>query len=360
MRVITSCDEDIRAAAEAIKAGRLAAFPTETVYGLGGDAFNVSALARIFEAKRRPRFDPLIVHIADLSTLDMTAETGSLAPSLRAKLSLLCRNLWPGPLTLVLPKQPAVPGLATSGLPTVAVRFPSHPVAQKLIRYSTGAVAAPSANPFGYLSPTKASHVQEQLGERVDFIIDGGNAGIGVESTVLDLTEEPARILRPGGAPREAIEAIIGHVEMGSLPTHAVLRAASCAAPCAAPLPAPHSPGQLASHYAPNAPLFLHDAGAMLNLSFCPDEAYLFFDEETRGEWNMRNAVDADGRIFTLARGANTGTVDKTLEAAANLFDILHIIDKIKPSAIHAQKSPDAGLGAAINDRLTRAAAKRR
>jgi L-threonylcarbamoyladenylate synthase len=344
MRMLTSGDEDIRIAAEAIKAGRLAAFPTETVYGLGGDAFNVSALARIFEAKRRPRFDPLIVHIADVDSLDMVANAGSLPPSARAKLWALCRKLWPGPLTLVLPKQPAVPDLATSGLPTVAARFPSHPAAQKLIRYSTGAIAAPSANPFGYLSPTKAVHVQEQLGERVDFIIDGGSAGIGVESTVLDLTEEPARILRPGGALREAIEALIGHVEMGSPAQDA-----------------PHSPGQLASHYAPNAPLFLHDANDMARLSFCSDEAYLFFDEETRGVWHMRNAPDAGGdeRIFTLAAGADMGAADKTLEAAANLFDILHTIDKRKPSAIHAQKSPDSGLGAAINDRLARAAAKR-
>jgi L-threonylcarbamoyladenylate synthase len=349
MRMLTSSDEDIRIAAEAIKAGRLAAFPTETVYGLGGDAFNVSALARIFEAKRRPRFDPLIVHIADLASLDMAADVGSLPPSVRTKLCVLCRNLWPGPLTLVLPKRPSIPALATSGLPAVAARFPSHPIAQKLIRYSTGAVAAPSANPFGYLSPTKASHVQEQLGERVDFIIDGGCADIGVESTVLDLTEEPARILRPGGAPREAIEALIGHVEMGHPPAQDT------------PRPAPHSPGQLASHYAPKAPLFLHNDSDMAGLSFCPDEAYLFFDEETRGAWNMRNAPNAGGdeRIFTLATGANTGTADKTLEAAANLFDILHTIDKLKPSAIHAQKSPDSGLGAAINDRLMRAAAKR-
>jgi L-threonylcarbamoyladenylate synthase len=346
MRTLTSGDEDIRIAAEAIKAGRLVAFPTETVYGLGGDAFNVSALARIFEAKRRPRFDPLIVHIADLSALDMAADVGSLPPSLRAKVGALCRNLWPGPLTLVLPKQPSVPDLATSGLPAVAVRFPSHPAAQKLIRYATGAIAAPSANPFGYLSPTKASHVQEQLGERVDFIIDGGRAGIGVESTVLDLTEEPPRILRPGGAPCEAIEAIIGHVETGSPP---------------APQTAPHSPGQLASHYAPKARLFLHDANVMASLPFCPGEAYLFFDEKTCGAWRARNArnaphVGGDERIFTLTHGADEGTADKTLEAAANLFDILHIIDNISPSAIHAQKSPDSGLGAAINDRLTRAA----
>jgi L-threonylcarbamoyladenylate synthase len=347
--MLTSGDEDIRIAAEAIKAGRLAAFPTETVYGLGGDAFNVSALARIFEAKRRPRFDPLIVHIADLSTLDMAADIRSLSPSLRAKLDVLCRELWPGPLTLALPKQPSVPDLATSGLPTVAVRFPSHPVAQKLIRYSTGVIAAPSANPFGYLSPTKAGHVQEQLGERVDFIIDGGRAGIGVESTVLDLTEDPARILRPGGTSREAIEAVIGHVEMGFPPTRD------------APQAALHSPGQLASHYAPKAPLFLHDAGAMSHLPFCPGEAYLFFDEETRGAWSMRNARNAGGdeRIFTLTHDADKGTADKTLEAAANLFDTLYIIDNIKPSAIHAQKSPDIGLGVAINDRLTRAAAKR-
>jgi L-threonylcarbamoyladenylate synthase len=345
--MLTSSDEDIRIAADAIKAGRLAAFPTETVYGLGGDAFTVSALAKIFEVKQRPRFDPLIVHIAALSALDMVADIEKLSSSAREKLDALCQRLWPGPLTVVLPKRHALPALATSGLPAVAVRFPAHPVAQKLIRYSTGAVAAPSANPFGYLSPTNAVHVQEQLGGRVDFIIDGGRSGIGVESTVLDITEEPPRIVRPGGVPREALEALIGHVGTGVPPP-----------PDSAS--APRAPGQLTSHYAPKTPLFLHDA--MLDISFNPDEAYLFFDEETLGIWNRRNMQHirhTGGRMFTLTRGTNKGTADKTLEAAANLFDMLHIIDKIKASAIHAQKAPDSGLGIAINDRLTRAAAKR-
>jgi L-threonylcarbamoyladenylate synthase len=342
MMMLTSSDEDIRIAADAIKAGRLAAFPTETVYGLGGDAFNGSALARIFEVKRRPRFDPLIIHIADASALDMVADVGKLSSPARKKLGALCQNLWPGPLTVVLPKQRSVPLLATSGLPSVAVRFPAHPVAQKLIRYSTGAVAAPSANPFGYLSPTNAIHVQEQLGSRIDFIIDGGRSSIGVESTVLDITEEPPCLLRPGGIPREVIEALIGHVDADIPPDSD---------------PARRTPGQLPSHYAPRTPLFLHNT--MPDISFNPDEVYLFFDEETLCLWNMRNVPHTGGHIFTLTSGRDKKSVDKNLEAAANLFDILHIIDKINASAIHVQKAPDSGLGTAINDRLTRAAAKR-
>jgi L-threonylcarbamoyladenylate synthase len=335
VKILTVHDDDIHIAADALKAGLLVAFPTETVYGLGGDGFNVSALAKIFAAKQRPRFDPLIIHIAEMSALDRAADIGKLTPSLRKKLDTLCQNLLPGPLTVVLPKQNAIPGLATSGLPAVAVRFPSHPVAQKLILYSTGAVAAPSANLFGYLSPTKAEHVREQLGEQVDFIIDGGRAGIGVESTVLDISEEPVRILRPGGTPREAIEALIGHVEIGgSLDS------------------APHAPGQLKSHYAPKTPLFLHNTGEMLSLPFRRDEAYLFFDGETRDIWKQHSGNET-GSIFTLSNKKDFP------EAAANLFDTLHVIDKIKVSAIHAQSAPDSGLGLAINDRLARAAAKR-
>ena len=169
VEVIATSDAELRRAASVLASGGLVAFPTETVYGLGGDAWNTRALARIFEAKRRPAFDPLIVHIAALAALDDVADLGALSPEARSAACGLMEEFWPGPLTLILPKRPRVPELATSGLPTVAVRLPNHPVARVLIELSTGAVAAPSANPFGYLSPTRAEHVAAQLGDRVDL-----------------------------------------------------------------------------------------------------------------------------------------------------------------------------------------------
>ena len=334
MKRLPAIDANIRAAAEILKAGGLVAFPTETVYGLGGDGFNPVALAKIFEAKRRPHFDPLIIHIAEMAALERVADTQSLSP----KLALICSRLWPGPLTLILPKRASVPDLATSGLPTVAVRFPDHPVAQKLILYSTGAVAAPSANPFGYLSPTRAEHVAEQLGDRVDMILDGGRTDIGVESTILDVSVEPPRILRPGGTEREKIEAIIGPVESGP----ASGEAASV----------PKSPGQLKSHYAPRTPLVLHTREELLVLKQYPRAAYLFFDGRTRDAWTCGNK-SGGGNVYTLSEDG------KALEAAANLFDLLHIIDKTGAEVVHAQQAPAEGLGLAINDRLMWAAAKR-
>jgi L-threonylcarbamoyladenylate synthase len=336
---LTTTEKDLRIAAEALTNGLLVAFPTETVYGLGGDAFNASALARIFEAKQRPRFDPLIVHIADLSALERAAALDKLPAQNRRKAALLCASLMPGPLTLVLPKQAAVPDLATSALPSVAVRFPAHPVAQKLIRYSTGAVAAPSANPFGYLSPTRAEHVKDALGARVDFIIDGGACGIGVESTVLDMTEDPPRLLRPGGLPTEAVEALIGHIETALPPQSA---------------DAPHSPGQLKSHYAPKTPLFLHEKRNILELPCNSGDVFLFFDEKTQTEWLRRNPAADTSALYVLSHAADLH--EQSREAAAALFDILHRIDAACPAAIHAQKAPPSPLSPALNDRLTRAA----
>ncbi|MDR3342322.1 MAG: threonylcarbamoyl-AMP synthase [Treponema sp.] len=328
-------DDAIGRAAEALVSGLLVAFPTETVYGLGADVFNVAALERIFAVKRRPRFDPLIIHIADMDALEGIADISSLEPVSREKLAALSRCLWPGPLTLILPKRPAVPDLATAGLATVAVRFPDHPVAQKLIRLSTGAIAAPSANPFGYLSPTRAEHVQEQLGAQVDIILDGGRTGIGVESTVLDLSTGLPRILRPGGTSRERIEAIIGPVdnsEQGGI------------------LEAPHSPGQLKSHYAPRSPLTLHCPGDMIALPYRASEGYLFFDGKSRDAWYTAQEPRDARWIRTLSE---TGSM---AEAATNLFDQLHELDKSGCSIIRVEQAPEDGLGSAINDRLSRAA----
>ncbi|MDR2258349.1 MAG: threonylcarbamoyl-AMP synthase [Treponema sp.] len=338
MPVLPVSDENIRAAAAILLRGGLVAFPTETVYGLGGDAFNPAALAKIFAVKRRPRFDPLIIHIAALDALDRAADLSLLEGPGREKTALLTEKLWPGPLTLVLPKRGEVPGLATSGLPTAAIRFPDHPAAQTLIRLSSGALAAPSANPFGYLSPTLAEHVRDQLGDEVDLILDGGPARVGVESTVLDMTGPVPRLLRPGGTPRERIEALIGDIAAGPAPEGP---------------PGFRSPGQLKSHYAPRTPLTLLSRQDMLNLPADPSGAYLFFDGPSRDQWPAgRNPGPAEkGRLRVLSE-----TGDMT-EAAASLFTLLHELDGLGASRVYAQRVPEKGLGPAINDRLFRAAA---
>jgi len=332
--MLTCSEADLRLAAAALAAGELVAFPTETVYGLGADAFNPVALARIFEAKRRPTFDPLIVHIADLADLPVVADVGALDGAAAATLGLLTERLWPGPLTLILPKRPAVPDLATSGLPTVAVRFPAHPVARRIIALAGRPIAAPSANPFGYLSPTRAEHVRDQLGERVDYIVDGGPCAVGVESTVLDLCRTPPAILRPGGTERERIEALIGPV--AAVDGSAVL---------------PTAPGQLASHYAPRAPLTLYARGALAGLAVAPEDAVVFFDPPARDVW-LRGA--GPGPLPMTAVLSENGSC---LEAAAALFELLHRLDAQGVAAIHVERGPDSGLCVAVHDRLVRAAA---
>ncbi|MCL2382276.1 MAG: L-threonylcarbamoyladenylate synthase [Treponema sp.] len=329
MEILSSSDQNVQRAAAALADGLLVAFPTETVYGLGADAFNVHALAKVFEAKNRPHFDPLIIHIAEHDALSRIADTASLDRAAGERLSILSRQLWPGPLTLILPKRPQIPALATSGLATVAVRFPSHPVAQKLIRLSTGAIAAPSANPFGYLSPTRAEHVKAQLGQKVDFILDGGRAAVGVESTVLDISHGQPRLLRPGGTPRETIEALIGPVEFSF--AQAVNEA-------------PLSPGQLESHYAPRTPLVLCRRGELASLPAAATEGRLYFSPST----NHSEAAGHGTRVLS-----QTGNL---AEAAANLFDMLHELDSLGLRVIRAEEAPLSGLGVAINDRLRRAA----
>jgi len=327
MEMLSTSDRDLEKAGAALADGLLVAFPTETVYGLGADAFNQRALARVFEAKGRPRFDPLIIHIAELETLGRIADVSLLNKTTAERLSILSEQLWPGPLTLILPKRKEVPDLATSALATAAIRFPSHPVAQKLIRFSTGAVAAPSANLFGRLSPTRASHVKAQLAGKVDYIIDGGRTTVGVESTVLDLSCGAPRILRQGGTEREKIEALIGPVEVsrGTLSG------------------APLSPGQLKSHYAPRTPLILCKRGEMTAIPFASGEGRLYFSRPEGGE-----IIAEKTRVLSEA-GSLT-------EAAANLFDCLHELDSMGLEFIRAEEAPGCGLGEAINDRLRRAA----
>ena len=343
MAIFKSSCESIKRAAELIVQGGLAAFPTETVYGLGGDAFNPRALARIFEVKGRPRFDPLIVHIAALETLDAIADLSLLDTAAKKNLAALTGRFWPGPLTLILPKQAIIPDLATSGLPTVAVRFPAHDTARRLIALSSGAVAAPSANPFGYLSPTRAEHVAEAFGEKIAIILDGGPAEFGLESTVLDMCGGQPRMLRPGSVPQEAIEALIGPVAAGN-----VAAAGSYAAD-----DRPASPGLLKSHYAPRVSLTAHTIEHLRGEAGYKDAAMLFFDGASRDTWLSAQPEHKAAAVAVLSETGDMG------EAAACFFETLHTLDRLDIKRIYAQWAPEAGIGAAINDRLRRAAARR-
>ncbi len=310
--------ELIHRAAEMMRQGGIVAFPTETVYGLGGDAFNPLAVARIFEIKNRPYFDPLIVHIADMTEL---AKLVTRIPSRAEKLMKRC---WPGPITLVLSKKEEVPDIVTAGLPTVAVRMPKHPMALRLIREVGCPIAAPSANPFGYVSPTTADHVRDQLGDRVDLILDGGPCEVGLESSIISFSGERPRLLRPGGLPIEEIESIIGEVEMN--PTEE---------------DRPSSPGRLPRHYAPRTPIFFHQYE---NGSFPKREAKIGF----LALQEPRNASQFNHIEILSKRG-------DLREAAANLFGAIRRLDALGLDFILAEPIPEVGLGRAIMDRLRRA-----
>ncbi len=302
-------DAGLARAAGILRAGGLVAFPTETVYGLGGDARSDLAAARIFEAKGRPRFNPLIAHVASVEEARRIARFTPEAERLAAA-------FWPGPLTLVLPlrEDAGVAPLVTAGLPTVAVRVPGHPLARRLLAAFGGPVAAPSANPSGKLSPTRAGDVLAGLGGRIAAVVDGGPCPVGVESTIVGL-DGPPRLLRPGGVPAEAIEACLGQPLAGP---------ADAAAPVA--------PGMLASHYAPGAALRLNATAA------APGELLLGFGP-VAGDLSLSPAGDLT-------------------EAAANLFHHLRALDA-RGTRIAVAPIPDHGLGRAINDRLARAAAPR-
>ena len=307
----------IEQAARLIREGELVAFPTETVYGLGGDATNERAVAKIFEAKGRPQFNPLISHVLDAGEAGRLVQWSATADKLAAR-------FWPGPLTLVLPRAKGSPIalLATAGLDTAAIRAPAHPMARELIRTAGRPIAAPSANRSGAVSPTRAEHVVESLGDRVKMILDGGPCEVGLESTVLDLATSPPTLLRPGGATREAIEAVIGPVALSdAIPAGDAAR---------------RSPGQLESHYAPSRPVRLNATAVSA------DEGLLAF--------GPRPPVGA-GQTLNLSPAA-----DPT-EAAANLFAMLRALDAAGVSRIAVMPIPETGLGLAINDRLRRAAA---
>jgi len=344
MEILPVSAKTLKKAADTIRSGGLVVFPTETVYGLGADAFNPEALAKIFATKGRPVFDPLIIHIAAVENLEKTANLSLLSEKAKKTLFTLAENLWPGPLSLVLPKNEKIPGIATAGLSTAAIRIPDNEAAQKLISLSTGALAAPSANPFGSLSPTKAEHVHDSIKKKIDFIIDGGQAKIGLESTVLDLTGENIKILRHGGTPKEAIEKLIGPVEENTLSRSN-----------------PSSPGQMESHYAPKTPLVTYPYDKFIEQPYiAQDSAFLFFDGSTRDAWfsRQRNKPSAKTIIRVLSEKGDD------VEAAFRLFEVLHEIDSAnkenrwKISVLFAQLAPVHGLGQAINDRLIRASKK--
>jgi L-threonylcarbamoyladenylate synthase len=319
LRILKATPAAIARAARLLARGRLVALPTETVYGLAGDATRRSAVARIYAAKGRPAFNPLIVHVASAAAVQRFA-------ALDARARVLAQRFWPGPMTLVLRRKPGalVPRAVASGRDTLAIRVPSHPVAQRLLRRLGRPVAAPSANRSGRVSPTAARHVAASLGKYVALILDGGSTAVGLESTVIDLSSAQARILRPGAITREAIEAAIGPTAAAGEETGTAARA---------------SPGQLASHYAPTLPLRL-DAEAPRD-----GEAYLAFGAPPPG-------VSGERLVNLSARG-------DLAEAAANLFAALHALDRREFTAIAVAPIPESGIGVAINDRLRRAAAPR-
>jgi L-threonylcarbamoyladenylate synthase len=355
MPLLKISNETIRLAAQQIVRGGLAAFPTETVYGLGADAFNPAALALIFEIKNRPRFDPLIIHIAAHNTLEKVADLSLLERNEKQKLDALTEKFWPGPLTLILPKQQIVPDLATSGLPTVAVRLPALAVARQLIALSSGAVAAPSANPFGFLSPTSAEHVQAMLGDKIDIILDGGPTQVGLESTVLDICHGQARILRPGGVPKEAIEAVIGPLAEGPASDSIAVNDTDISDDDGADIYGADiygaiSPGMMKSHYAPRAPLEVYDFENLSQIPFDPDCAFLFFDSASYKLWLKKQKLPLDKTFIKIL--SEPGNIT---EAAARFFQSLHELDRPEISRIYAQLAPEEGLGVAINDRLKKA-----
>jgi len=310
----------IRTAVEALRAGELVAFPTETVYGLGANALDERAVARIFAVKNRPHFDPLIVHVFDEEAVPQYATDVD-----RRAVALMGR-FWPGPLTLVLRKQPIIPDLVTAGFDTVALRVPSHPVARALLKEVHLPIAAPSANPFGYVSPTTAEHVQDMLGDAIGLILDGGLCAVGVESTVCALTEEQAVILRPGGVSVEEVEAVIGPVTVGQ-----------------SPQPDRRSPGTLPSHYAPRVPLFLIACGAPLPRPAAGERTGLLLLQP--------RLVEGYATVEYLSQGGNL------IEAAANLFAALRRLDSAGLDRVIVESVPECGIGRAIMDRLRRAAA---
>jgi L-threonylcarbamoyladenylate synthase len=321
--ILPAGEAAVASAARCLAAGGLVGFPTETVYGLGADATNPTAIARLYQAKGRPAFNPLIAHVGDLQAARQIAHFDATALA-------LAEAFWPGPLTLVLPKTGdcAVADLATAGLDTVAIRIPSHPLARQILRAFGGPVVAPSANLSGHVSPTTAAHVQSDLAGRIDLIVDGGPVAVGVESTIVGCFDAPM-LLRPGGLPRSEIERLLGRtlLQPPDDPDGDTGQ--------------PLAPGMLASHYAPRTPVRLNADRVE------PGEALLAF------------GPDAVPGMDTATAMMNLSSAGDLAEAAAHLFGYLRALDAVGARAIAVMPVPHHGLGEAINDRLRRAAVGR-
>jgi len=321
MEVLAPDAQGIARAARILREGGLVAFPTETVYGLGAHALSAEAVARVFAVKNRPRFDPVIVHVAAPQEAEgLWQEVPELARRLMAR-------FWPGPLTLVLPKRPVVPDIVTAGLPTVAVRMPAHPVALALIREAGVPIAAPSANRFGRLSPTHHEAVLEQLGDAIDAVLAAGPTPVGIESTVVSLVEDPPRVLRPGGTPIEALRELIPE-----------LRVEPPTGPSA-------SPGTLPRHYRPATPLFLWEPG--------PPAGGEALERRRCGFLAFQRPWEGFAQVEVLSPRGDL------VEAAARFFALLRKLDQAGLSAIVVEPVPEEGLGLAIMDRLRRASSGR-
>ncbi len=311
---------DITKAKKILDRGDLVAIPTETVYGLGGNALDPQAVTKIFQVKNRPFFDPLIVHIGVLEQLEQ------LSKEIPAAARQLSQAFWPGPLTIVLPKTNQIPDLLTAGLDTVAVRMPQHPLTLRLLKSLSYPLAAPSANPFGYISPTHPSHVQANLGKKIAYILDGGECSVGVESTIVSLVKGKAKILRPGGISSDQLKSIVTVDEDNDVERSDKVLA----------------PGMLDSHYAPSKSLYLGDLSTLL----------IRYQQHPVGILSFRKKfkqVAPDRQIQLSAAGDLS-------EAAQNLFASLRKLDAMPISHILAEPVPDHGIGRAINDRLRRAA----
>lgn len=315
--------KDISKAKTLLEQGQLVGIPTETVYGLAGNALNPDAVAMIFATKNRPDFDPLILHTSAMERVhDFVKE-------IPFPLDLLASKFWPGPLTLLLPKKEIVPDLVTSGLDTVAVRVPSHPLTNKLLSELAFPLAAPSANPFGYISPTKASHVNDQLGDKIAYILDGGDCQVGLESTIVGLEEGEVTVYRLGGLDLNAIREVVGEVKVM---THSSSN--------------PKSPGMLKSHYSPTKPFIL---GKLEDL---------VLEYSSKG---IPFAILSFHQKFPSPDHSKQIQLSQTKdlnEAAKNLFAAMRALDTMDVSVILSELLPEEGLGRAINDRLRRAAVR--
>jgi len=342
-RIYRPTGRNLARLARVLAGGGLVAVPAETVYGLAADALDARACRAIFKAKGRPANDPLIVHVA---SVQQAGEVAVLSDAARA----VAKKFWPGPLTLVLPRRPCVPRVVTSGLDSVAVRMPAHPLFLELIRLSGCPLAAPSANPFGYISPTTAEHVRDGLGSRIGHILDGGAAAIGVESTILDLRDpqQPA-ILRPGAISAEALAKILGVPVAPYVPTASGKKSARVADASTSNSASPAlAPGLLEQHYSPRTPLNLvdaFDAGTRELARDHADEAFLFLKKPTGKTRPNEFWLSTRGHLAEVAHG---------------LFARLRQLDDGNWRKIHVARAPGrTALAVAVNDRLTRAAARR-